>query len=133
MDPLQLEESNDASDTADGPVLKSSLGVDPALQQTSMRQDTPSRQFHIGTPKKTDETLENDLISECQRLEDEPSIEKGKLRNQRLIDLFGDDSSGLNTAITDEPRIPQTKQHVLNRQKSTEGKPKPEKKRKKLS
>ena len=61
MDPLQLEESTDASDAAAALMCKAAASVAAALQPP--------------TPYKTDQTLENDLISECIRL-DAPSVEK---------------------------------------------------------
>ena len=58
MDPLQLEESTDAAAAL---MCKAPASVSAALQPP--------------TPYKTDQTLENDLISECIRL-DAPSVEK---------------------------------------------------------
>ncbi len=81
MDPLQLEESNDASDAAAALMCRAAENVAAALK--------PS------TPYKTDQTLENDLISECMRL-DAPSVEKTVQLQKRYIDLFGEDSNNPN-------------------------------------
>ncbi|KZS12392.1 Uncharacterized protein APZ42_022459 [Daphnia magna] len=94
MDPLQLEESNDASDAAAALMCKTAENVAAAL--------------HPPTPYKTDQTLENDLINECQRLEDVPSTEKVKQRYQRLIELFGEDSTNLNEGTNAIPAAPET-------------------------
>ncbi|KAI9562893.1 hypothetical protein GHT06_010349 [Daphnia sinensis] len=94
MDPLQLEESNDASDAAAALMCKAAENVAAAL--------------HPPTPYKTDQTLENDLINECQRLEDVPSPEKFKQRNQRLIELFGEDSTNLSEGTKAIPSAPET-------------------------
>lgn len=51
------------------------------------------------TPYKTDQTLENDLINECMRL-DAPSVEKTVQLQKRYIDLFGEDSNNPNEPTT---------------------------------
>lgn len=98
MDPLQLEESNDASDAAAALMCKAAENVAAAL--------------HPPTPYKTDQTLENDLINECHRLEDVPSVEKVKQRNQRLIELFGEDSTNLSESTSTLPSVPETVMEV---------------------
>lgn len=83
MDPLRLEEeSNDASDAAAAFMCEAAEKAVAAIQPL--------------TPYKTDQTLENDLINECQRLEDPPSTERVKLRQQRYVELFGEDSNNIN-------------------------------------
>ena len=104
MDPLQLEESNDASDAAAALMCQAAETVAASLQSPSpchppsplhpsspLQGPTllhPPTPHQPSTPYKTDQTLENDLISECRRLEDD-KLRCIKLRNERFVELLG--------------------------------------------
>jgi hypothetical protein len=102
MDPLQLEESNDASDAAAALMCQAAETVAASLQSPSpchppspLQGPTllnPPTPHQPSTPYKTDQTLENDLISECRRSEDD-KLRCIKLRNERFVELFGEDST----------------------------------------
>jgi hypothetical protein len=79
-DPLQLEESNGAIDAV----------------ETAARQPI--------TPYKDDQTLENDLIGECQRLQNDPAMELG---SQRLVNLLGEDSTNRSELTKSVPSVPE--------------------------
>lgn len=83
MEPLQLEESNDASDEATALMSQAAASVAAALQQPSTRP---------ATPKESDRSLEGDLIHECRRLENAPPTERGMTRQELILSLFGEDS-----------------------------------------
>ena len=83
MEPLQLEESNDASDEAADLLRQAAANAAAALQPP--------------TPYKTDQRLESDLINECQRLE-VPSVETTNLRKERMVELFGEETTTLSEA-----------------------------------
>ena len=117
MEPLQLEESNDASDYATMLLSKAAAESTSSLQTIS--------EVAVPTPVKSDISLENLLINECQRLDDATPSEPGpsntaavdpttqtptlskptlsipmsnpKLK-EKFIDLFGEDSSFDNAA-----------------------------------
>ena len=104
MDPLQLEESNDASDAAAALMCQAAETVAASLQSPSpchppsplhpsspLQGPTllhPPTPHQPSTPYKTDQTLENDLISECRRSEDD-KLRCIKLRNERFVELLG--------------------------------------------
>lgn len=83
MEPLQLEESNDASDAATALMSEAAANVAAALEKPVSQPPTPS---------KSDHTLESDLINECRRLESAPPSERGMTRRELLVSLFGEDS-----------------------------------------
>ncbi len=56
------------------------------------------------TPYKDDQTLENDLIGECQRLQNDPSTE---LRSQQLVNLYGEDSTNRSELTKSAPSVPE--------------------------
>ena len=133
MDPLQLEESMDACDLPGVTAHKSVSCVGSTLQPSSQLQC----ENQLSLPKESDETLEDNLISECRRLEEVPATRTGKSRNQRLIDLFGDDSSSSNGTLRAESRAPHqsiqsTIPNVASYRSSNKHKSRPEKKRKKM-
>ena len=105
MDPLQLEESNDASDAAAALMCQAAETVAASLQSPSPLQGPTL--LHPPTPYKTDQTLENDLISECRRLEDDSSIERIKLRNERFVELFGEDSTNFTETKKSLTSVPE--------------------------
>ena len=111
MDPLQLEESNDASDAAAALMCQAAETVAASLQSPSPLQGPtplhPPTPHQPTTPYKTDQTLENDLISECRRLEDDPSIERIKLRNERFVELFGEDSTNFTETKKSLTSVPE--------------------------
>jgi len=88
MEPLQLEESNDASDEAADLLRQAAATAAAALQPP--------------TPYKTDQRLESDLINECQRLE-VPSVETNKLRKERMLELFGEETTNVSEAPQPSP------------------------------
>lgn len=89
MEPLQLEESNDASDAAAALMRQAAASATAALLEEKRQLEPP-------TPGKTDQSLESALISECLRLEDQPS------KVQRYIELFGEDSTTPNDLVLPE-------------------------------
>ena len=76
----------------------------PLQSPTPLHPPTPHQPT---TPYKTDQTLENDLISECRRLEDDPSIERIKLRNERFVELFGEDSTNFTETKKSLTSVPE--------------------------
>ena len=76
----------------------------PLQGPTPLHPPTPHQPT---TPYKTDQTLENDLISECRRLEDDPSIERIKLRNERFVELFGEDSTNFTETKKSLTSVPE--------------------------
>lgn len=109
MEPLQLEESNDASDEAADLMRQAAASVAAELQPP--------------TPYKSDQGLENDLINECQRL-DFPPAESNKSRKDRMVELFGEDTNTLGETLqpvvtdADKPSTPIPPAIVLKKKTS---------------
>ena len=91
MEPLQLEESNDASDFATMLLSKAAAESTSSLEATA--------KVTVPTPMKSDTSLENALISECQRLDDPVTTNAGP-SNQLPLDRTPSNSAPSNSVTT---------------------------------